>query len=178
VVGLDIAILRDGRRKPLSRSSTRHGKPVHTLTLSDADTARTPGHGLRIRTAVFAPGMEARRVKTREAGLQRSRQPGPAGRRRQATRSAVPSRCHDAAKKDLSPGRRIVRFTFDQSTAHAGTWGMSHGRTAFFYGVARNDSRVVRRWPLQCLRLFQRCTHPRVTFLSFRQREDLLWVLM
>ncbi len=35
---------------------------------------------MRGRTAVFASGMEARRVKTREAGLQRSRQPDPAGR--------------------------------------------------------------------------------------------------
>ena len=30
---MDIAGLRDGRREPLSRPSTRHGKPVRTLTL-------------------------------------------------------------------------------------------------------------------------------------------------
>ena len=41
--------------------------------------------GFAGRAAVFASGMEAQRVKTREAGLQSSRQPDPAGRRRHAT---------------------------------------------------------------------------------------------
>ena len=41
--------------------------------------------GFAGRAAVFASGMEAQRVKTREAGLQSSRQPDPAGRRRRAT---------------------------------------------------------------------------------------------
>src|SRR5258708_7263145 len=37
--------------------------------LSDADAACTLGNGIRGSAAVFAPGMEARRVKIREAGF-------------------------------------------------------------------------------------------------------------
>ncbi len=62
------------------------------LTLCSGDAARISGNGLRIRTAVFASGMEARRVKTREAGLQRSRQPGPAGRRQNHNGKTTPCR--------------------------------------------------------------------------------------
>jgi hypothetical protein len=64
--------------------------PARTLTLCSGDAARISGNGLRIRTAVFASGMEARRVKTREAGLQRSRQPGPAGRRQNYNGKTIP----------------------------------------------------------------------------------------
>jgi hypothetical protein len=54
---------------------------------------------MRVGTAVFAPGMEARREKTRVAGLQRSRQPGTAGRRRQATQFHVTAHPPDPAEK-------------------------------------------------------------------------------
>ena len=50
-----------------------------------------------VRTAFFASGMEARRGKTRIAGLQRSRQPGPAGRRHPAARHSVATGRRDAA---------------------------------------------------------------------------------
>ena len=42
-VCLDIAVLRDGRRRPLLRPSTRRGNPVRTLTLNGGDAARTSG---------------------------------------------------------------------------------------------------------------------------------------
>ena len=89
-----------------------------TRSALSLSTAVTPHalrrNGLRIRTAVFAPGMEARRVKTREAGLQRSRQPGPAGRRRQAYPILGASSCPDAAKTKFfvrSPDRAVSRST-------------------------------------------------------------------
>ena len=53
-------------------------------------------------TAVFASGMEARKVKTRGAGLRRSRQPDPAGRRRQAIGSSVRAAAPTWPKNDIS----------------------------------------------------------------------------
>ena len=77
-VCLDIAVLRDGRRKPLLRSSTRRADPARALTLSHGDAACTLGNGIGDQATVFTSGMEAQRAKTREAWLQCCRQPGPA----------------------------------------------------------------------------------------------------
>jgi hypothetical protein len=58
--------------------------PARTLTLSGGDAARTSGTAAHPYGSLCARD-GSRRVKTREMGLQRSQQPGPAGRRRQAT---------------------------------------------------------------------------------------------
>ena len=42
---LDIADLRDGRRRPLLQPSTRHGNPVRTLTLKGALRGAGPAEG-------------------------------------------------------------------------------------------------------------------------------------
>jgi hypothetical protein len=82
--------------------------------------------------------MEARRVKTREAGLQRSRQPGSAGRRRQAYpipgAEQLPRRGKKNKPIDRSPDRG--GFAFDQPTAHAGRvpWFLNGVRPALARG--------------------------------------------
>jgi len=42
---LNIAVLRDGCRRPLLKLSTRHGNPVRTLTLKGVLRGRSPQKG-------------------------------------------------------------------------------------------------------------------------------------
>ena len=73
------------------------------LSLSTAVTL----HGPRGKRTLLCARMEARRVKTREAGLQRSRQPSPAGRRRQATQVLVGASAWRRLKGTDCPGERL-----------------------------------------------------------------------
>jgi len=78
-------------------------------------------------------------------------------------------------KLNLPPDRRIARFTFDRRD----------GTCRYLWHVTRPRGLLLRRRTQRFAHCSAfghsaspdpKCTHPRVNFLLFRQREDLFWV--
>ena len=107
MVCLDIAVLRDGRQKPLSRPSTRHGKPgphAHSATATPHAFRKTECASARLS---LRKGWKPEGSRPAKRGFGAADSPVPQGGAVELPRALGPSSRSKVEKRNFSLDRQI-----------------------------------------------------------------------